>query len=92
MVLDFVESRVANPVKLVDWGTVEETQGAVCACCGWTGRLGECAQSATDGARVYACANCEMTLVVRAFPRTIPLRAFANARTWRENDLLAANG
>ena len=91
MVLDFGESRVTNPVKLVDWGTVEESQGVVCGCCGWAGRLGECAQASADDARIYACVNCEMTLVARAYPRTFPLRAVAHARTWRASDLLAAN-
>lgn len=92
MVLDFVESRVANPVKVVDWGTVEETLGVVCPCCGWSGHLGECAQSSIDDARLYACVNCAMALVARVFPRTIPFRVLASTRAWYASDLLAANG
>lgn len=92
MVLDFVESRVANPVKVVDWGTVAETLGVVCPCCGWTGRLGECAQSSVHDARLYACVNCAMALVARVFPRTIPFRPTARARSRYDGYLLASNG
>jgi len=92
MVLDFVESRVTNPVRVVDWGTVDEAHNLVCPCCGWTGRLGQCDQCAADDARAYACPDCEMTLLARAMPRTIPFRVVATAETWRESDLWVANG
>jgi hypothetical protein len=74
MVLDFVESRVANPVKLADWGEIEEAQSVVCGCCGWAGPLGECDNASVGDARAYTCRQCSMALVVRAYPNVIALR------------------
>jgi hypothetical protein len=91
MNLDFVESRVANPVKLVDWGRMDESQTAICPCCGWRGRWGECAAAAAEEARVYACAECAMPLLVRVMPKVIPLRFINSAAAWREDDRRAAN-
>jgi hypothetical protein len=91
MVLDFVESRVANPVKMVDWGAVDEAQGVVCSCCGWSGRLGECQQAAAEDTRAYSCRQCSMVLLARVFPQIIPLRFVAGSMEWRVKDRLAAN-
>lgn len=89
--LEFVESRVANPVKLADWSEVEEGQAVVCPCCGWAGRLGLCDVGSVQGARAYGCAECGMTLVARAVPSVLPLRRVQRMTEWRRTDRMAAN-
>ena len=87
MVLDFVESRVTNPVKMADWGAVDESRGVLCPCCGWKGSLGECAKTTTPDARTYACDQCSMVLVARVASSIIALGVPA-VREWWEHDRL----
>ena len=91
MVLDFVESRVANPVKLADWGDVDEARGVVCGCCGWSGPLGECAVSPVGDAKAYVCGQCGMALVVRAYPRVFSLKTTGRLKPWRDANSFVAN-
>ena len=89
--LEFIQSRMENPVKLADWGAVDEGQGIVCPCCGWSGRLGQCVKAPAGDARAYACGECGMWLVARALPSVIPFRTVRPSRDWRRVDRLAAN-
>ncbi len=88
--LNLIESRVANPVKVADWSEVEEGQGVVCGCCGWSGRLGQCAREASNRARIYDCVQCGMTLVARVYPAVIEYSLTAR-QEWRRSHLIAAN-
>jgi hypothetical protein len=88
MVLDFVESRVTNPVKLVDWGSVDDGHAVLCPCCGWRGHLGDCAQTSTMETRTYACDRCEMILVARVAPNVFSLSVPAAPKEWWEHDRL----
>jgi hypothetical protein len=90
MVQNFVEARGTNPMKLVDWGAVDESQSIVCPCCGWSARLGECAQAPVEGARAYGCRQCAMVLVARVFPSVIQA-TFLTARRARSHKRWIAN-
>lgn len=89
--LNVVESRVANPVRLADWNEVEEGQGVVCACCGWSGRLGQCPSEMGERARTYSCGECGMMLVARVLPAIVPVRLVLGSREWRSADRMAVN-
>jgi len=90
MVQDIVENRVTNPVKMADWGAVDESRGALCPCCGWKGSLGECAKTTVSDARTYSCDQCSMVLVVRVAPSVIPLRVLAGREWWEQDRLNSA--
>jgi len=89
--LEFVQNRVANPVKLADWGDVEEGQPVVCPCCGWSARLGQCSKVFTEDSRAYSCEDCGMTLLARALPALVPFTLARATIEWRRADVLVVN-